>query len=131
LSRDAALIGEVVGTAILIVEANCTRRQSARRAKDSLEASGVRLLARFSAIDRSQFQKVSTRDFSIAIHSTGSPALRSRPAPRNEGRISNSFRMERDRMTFSATRVNHNRTAKRCHSECLSGSRCSQEDEFR
>lgn len=44
LSRDAALIGEVVGSAILVVEANSTRRQNARRAKDSLEAAGVRLL---------------------------------------------------------------------------------------
>jgi Mrp family chromosome partitioning ATPase len=43
-SRDAALIGEVVGAAILVIEANATRRQAARRAKDSLEAAGVRLL---------------------------------------------------------------------------------------
>ncbi len=44
LSRDAALVGEIVGTAILVVEANSTRRQSARRAKETLEAAGVRLL---------------------------------------------------------------------------------------
>ena len=44
VSRDAALIGEVVGAAILVIEANTTRRQAARRAKDSLEAAGVRLL---------------------------------------------------------------------------------------
>jgi Mrp family chromosome partitioning ATPase len=44
VSRDAALVGEVVGAAILVIEANATRRQTARRAKDSLEAAGVRLL---------------------------------------------------------------------------------------
>jgi Mrp family chromosome partitioning ATPase len=44
VSRDAALVGEVVGAAILVIEANATRRQTARRAKESLEASGVRLL---------------------------------------------------------------------------------------
>jgi Mrp family chromosome partitioning ATPase len=44
VSRDAALVGEVVGAAILVVEANATRRQTARRAKESLEAAGVRLL---------------------------------------------------------------------------------------
>jgi len=44
VSRDAALIGEIVGAAILVVEANSTRRQIARKAKDSLEAAGVRLL---------------------------------------------------------------------------------------
>jgi Mrp family chromosome partitioning ATPase len=44
VSREAALIGEVVGAAILVVEANSTRRQTARKAKDSLEAAGIRLL---------------------------------------------------------------------------------------
>jgi Mrp family chromosome partitioning ATPase len=44
VSRDAALVGEVVGAAILVIEANTTRRQTACRAKDSLEAAGVRLL---------------------------------------------------------------------------------------
>lgn len=43
-SRDAALVGEAVGAAILVIEADCTRRQTARKAKESLEASGVRLL---------------------------------------------------------------------------------------
>jgi Mrp family chromosome partitioning ATPase len=41
---DATLIIEIVGAAILIVEANATRRQSARRAKESIEATGARLL---------------------------------------------------------------------------------------
>jgi Mrp family chromosome partitioning ATPase len=44
VSREAALIGEVVGAAILVVEANSTRRQTARKAKESLEAAGIRLL---------------------------------------------------------------------------------------
>jgi Mrp family chromosome partitioning ATPase len=44
VSRDASLVGEVVGAAILIIEANSTRRQTARRAKESLEGAGVRLL---------------------------------------------------------------------------------------
>jgi Mrp family chromosome partitioning ATPase len=44
VSREAALIGEIVGATILVIEANSTRRQTARKAKDSLEASGVRLL---------------------------------------------------------------------------------------
>jgi polysaccharide biosynthesis transport protein len=41
---DATLIIEIVGAAILIVEANVTRRQSARRAKESVETTGARLL---------------------------------------------------------------------------------------
>ena len=44
VSRDAALVGEVVGAAILVVEANTTRRQTARRAKESLEGAGVRVV---------------------------------------------------------------------------------------
>jgi Mrp family chromosome partitioning ATPase len=44
VSREAALVGEAVGAAILVVEANSTRRQTARRAKESLEGAGVRLL---------------------------------------------------------------------------------------
>jgi Mrp family chromosome partitioning ATPase len=43
-SRDAALVGEAVGTAILVIEANSTRRQTARKAKDSLETAGIRML---------------------------------------------------------------------------------------
>jgi Mrp family chromosome partitioning ATPase len=42
--RDAALVGEAVGTAILVIEANTTRRQTARKAKVSLETAGIRLL---------------------------------------------------------------------------------------
>jgi Mrp family chromosome partitioning ATPase len=44
VSRDAALLGEIAGAAILVIEANTTRRLAARRAKESLEAAGVRLL---------------------------------------------------------------------------------------
>jgi Mrp family chromosome partitioning ATPase len=44
VSREAALLGEIVGAAILVIEANSTRRQTARRAKESLEAAGVRFL---------------------------------------------------------------------------------------
>lgn len=41
---DAQLLGLVADAAILVVEANSTRRLTARKAKDSLEAAGVRIL---------------------------------------------------------------------------------------
>jgi Mrp family chromosome partitioning ATPase len=41
---DAQLLGLVAGAAILVIEANSTRRLSARKAKEILEAAGVRLL---------------------------------------------------------------------------------------
>lgn len=41
---DAQLLGQVADAAILIIEANGTRRLTARRAKETLEAAGVRLL---------------------------------------------------------------------------------------
>jgi receptor protein-tyrosine kinase len=41
---DAQLLGQVADAAILVIEANDTRRLIARKAKDDLEASGVRLL---------------------------------------------------------------------------------------
>ncbi len=41
---DAQLLGLVADAAILVIEANSTRRQTARKAKEILEASGVRLL---------------------------------------------------------------------------------------
>lgn len=44
VSREAALLGELTGAVILVIEADSTRRQTARRAKESLEAAGVRLL---------------------------------------------------------------------------------------
>jgi Mrp family chromosome partitioning ATPase len=44
VSGDAQLLGLVVDAAILVIEANSTRRLSARKAKDTLEAFGVRLL---------------------------------------------------------------------------------------
>jgi Mrp family chromosome partitioning ATPase len=44
LSGDAAVLGQIADAAILVVEANSTRRLTARRTKDTLEALGVRLL---------------------------------------------------------------------------------------
>jgi Mrp family chromosome partitioning ATPase len=44
VSRDATFLGQVADAVILVIEANVTRRQTARRAKETLEASGVRLL---------------------------------------------------------------------------------------
>src|ERR1035437_4931009 len=41
---DAQLLGLVADAAILIIEANGTRRLAARKAKDTLNAAGVRLL---------------------------------------------------------------------------------------
>jgi hypothetical protein len=41
---DAQLLGQVADAAILVIEANSTRRMTARRAKEALEAGGVRLL---------------------------------------------------------------------------------------
>jgi len=41
---DAAILGQVADAAVLIIEANSTRRMSARKAKESLDAVGVRLL---------------------------------------------------------------------------------------
>jgi succinoglycan biosynthesis transport protein ExoP len=44
VSGDAVVLGQVADAAILVIEANKTRRLTARRAKETLEASGVRLL---------------------------------------------------------------------------------------
>lgn len=41
---DAQLLGMVADAVILVIEANRTRRLTARRAKESLDAAGVRLL---------------------------------------------------------------------------------------
>jgi Mrp family chromosome partitioning ATPase len=41
---DAQLLGQVADAAILVIEANCTRRLTARKAKEALEAAGIRLL---------------------------------------------------------------------------------------
>ncbi len=41
---DAVVLGQVADAAILIVEANSTRRQVARNAKETLDAAGVRML---------------------------------------------------------------------------------------
>jgi len=41
---DAQLLGQVADAAILVIEASSTRRMTARRAKETLEAGGVRLL---------------------------------------------------------------------------------------
>jgi Mrp family chromosome partitioning ATPase len=41
---NAALLGQVADAAILVIEANSTRRLTARKAKETLEGAGVRLL---------------------------------------------------------------------------------------
>ena len=41
---NAALLGQVADAAILVIEANSTRRLTARKAKETLDAAGVRLL---------------------------------------------------------------------------------------
>ena len=41
---DAQLLGLVADAAILVIEASSTRRLTARKAKDTLDAAGVRLL---------------------------------------------------------------------------------------
>jgi Mrp family chromosome partitioning ATPase len=41
---DAAILGQVTGAAVLVIEANRTRRQTARKAKETLDAAGVRVL---------------------------------------------------------------------------------------
>jgi Mrp family chromosome partitioning ATPase len=41
---DAAILGQVADAAVLVIEANSTRRLSARKAKEALDAAGVRLL---------------------------------------------------------------------------------------
>jgi Mrp family chromosome partitioning ATPase len=41
---DAAVLGQVTDAAILVVEANTTRRFAARKSKETLEAANVRLL---------------------------------------------------------------------------------------
>lgn len=43
-SGDAQLLGMVADAAILVIEANSTRRLTARKARETLEAAGVRLL---------------------------------------------------------------------------------------
>jgi len=43
-SRDAALFGHLADGAVLVVEARVTRKQAARKAKDFLESSSVRLV---------------------------------------------------------------------------------------
>jgi Mrp family chromosome partitioning ATPase len=43
-SSDAALLGQVVGSAVLVFEATSTRRTVARRAKEKLETVNVRIL---------------------------------------------------------------------------------------
>jgi Mrp family chromosome partitioning ATPase len=41
---DAAILGQVAEAAVLVIEANSTRRQTARKAKETLDAAGVRVL---------------------------------------------------------------------------------------
>jgi Mrp family chromosome partitioning ATPase len=44
VSGDAEILGHLADAAVLVVEANKTRRSSAANAKESLEAAGVRLM---------------------------------------------------------------------------------------
>lgn len=44
VSQDAEIIGHVADAAVLVIEANKTRRTAAAKARESLEAAGVRLL---------------------------------------------------------------------------------------
>jgi Mrp family chromosome partitioning ATPase len=44
VSGDATALGQLTDAVILVIEANRTRRMTARRAKETLEAAGVRLL---------------------------------------------------------------------------------------
>jgi Mrp family chromosome partitioning ATPase len=41
---DAAILGQVADAAVLVIEADSTRRMSARKAKEALDTAGVRLL---------------------------------------------------------------------------------------
>lgn len=41
---DAAILGQVADAAVLVIEANTTRRHTARKAKETLDAAGVPLL---------------------------------------------------------------------------------------
>src|SRR5579862_3558645 len=43
-SRDAALLGQFADAAVLVIEANSTRRIAARKAKEFLERAGVQLI---------------------------------------------------------------------------------------
>jgi Mrp family chromosome partitioning ATPase len=43
-SRDAALLGQLADAAVLVVEANSTRKIAARKAKEFLERAGVQLI---------------------------------------------------------------------------------------
>jgi Mrp family chromosome partitioning ATPase len=44
VSGDGAILGQVAGAAVLVIEANSTRRLTARKAKETLDAAGVRIL---------------------------------------------------------------------------------------
>jgi Mrp family chromosome partitioning ATPase len=41
---DAQLLGQIVDAAVLVIEADSTRRLAARKAKEALDTAGVRLL---------------------------------------------------------------------------------------
>jgi len=43
-SRDAALLGQLADAAVLVVEANSTRKMAARKSKEFLERAGVQLI---------------------------------------------------------------------------------------
>ena len=44
VSGDAPFLGQIVDAAILVIEADSTRRMTASKAKQTLDAAGVRLL---------------------------------------------------------------------------------------
>jgi hypothetical protein len=44
VSGDATILGQAADAAVLVIEANSTRRLTAQKAKEALDASGVRLL---------------------------------------------------------------------------------------
>jgi Mrp family chromosome partitioning ATPase len=44
VSGDAAILGQVADAAVLVIEANSTRKLSARKAKASLDSAGVRVV---------------------------------------------------------------------------------------
>lgn len=44
IDSDVGVLGQVADAAILVIEANSTRRRTARKAKDNLDAAGISLL---------------------------------------------------------------------------------------
>ena len=68
---DAAVVGKLTAGVILVVEANATRRETARQAKESFESAGVPLLGavlRFSGNGSADIQEQTARAQSLARH---------------------------------------------------------------